>query len=629
LWTTRPSPPDPARSGSGNEAWVSPAVYGDPTYGAYDALRSSRIDARAFVRPVQLMCNYRSRGGLSLWVTADNGATWQLLENLANSDGWRSYNRTFPLQGSTLYFRFLYTGDVRGDTGAGLGGNVADVTLREAPSDPPTISFTSPADGAVLSGDMSFDVDAQDDGSVVSVRFYIFDGEVLNDTSAPWNYTRNTNDDDNDPALRISAVAIDNDGVASAPAEISVALRNPKGWPVAEDFESGLGNWYLQGNGSDQDWSLAAGQGRGGGAALGYLSGGVWATYTSEGSWFFGSPVPSGRQSVDLSDPLCLTPALSYWWRGGLPSGQGMNVYFYSTWHGFQWAGSSGGQAADWTQSTVSLVPFHGQSGRVVFWMFGNDQTDGTGLYLDDIAVANATPVIDGVFPNTGYPGQTVLVSGDYFGDVRGTSSVSFNGTACAAADYVSWDGHSIYVRVPDGATDGDVVVTVDGRASNGMPFTVSPLALDFTGIDPAKLYLWTSPDIALAVTASAGIERVEVWADGVKYGESSRAPGFGDLTLTPAKVPNGNRLVSLRGYTANSMVTSAVAPLKVYSLRGDINGDGVVGAGDSDELRLHLGVQRFGPGYEFWYDPDDDGFVSEADNSYLGYHWGDATPAP
>jgi M6 family metalloprotease-like protein len=629
-WSTRPSPPDPARSGSGNEAWVAPATYDDTTYGAYDGLRSSRIDATGFTRPIQLRFNYRNRGGLSLWATTDEGASYTMLESaLPYADGWAEFNRTYSFNGRHVYFRLLYTGDVSGNTGNGLGASIADFSLRQSPSSPPTVSFTSPADGSVLSGDLSFDAAAADDGNVASVKFYIFGGEVATDTSAPWNYTRSTVDDDNDPALDVQAIAFDDDGLPSLPAKLKVALRNPKAWPASEDFEAGLPNWYLQEDGSAQEWGLAPGQGRGGSAALTYTATAGWNMYTSEGAWFFGSPIPAGRQSVDLSDPLCLTPALSYWFNGNLPTGQGVNVYFFSTWHGFQWAGASSGQAADWTQSTISLVPFRGQSGRVVFWIFGNDQTDGTGAYWDDISISNTTPVLDGVFPNTGYPGQPVLVSGNYFGEAQGVGSVSFGGKPCAAADYISWTSNSIYVRVPDGAQDGDVVVTVDGLPSNGLPFTVSPLAISFSGIDPQHLYKATDPAVPLAVTVSTGIDRVEVWADGVKYGESSSAPGFADLVLDMAKVPNGHRSAIVQGYSANSMVASAPAPFMVYSLRGDINGDGVIGPGDTEELKLHLGAKRFKPGYEYWYDPNNDFLVSEADASYIGYYWGTANPAP
>ena len=56
------------------------------------------------------------------------------------------------------------------------------------------------------------------------------------------------------------------------------------------------------------------------------------------------------------------------------------------------------------------------------------------------------------------------------FGFAQGTSTVMFNGTV---ATPTSWSATSIAVRVPNGATTGNVVVTVGGAASNGVSFTV------------------------------------------------------------------------------------------------------------------------------------------------------------
>src|SRR5205814_241041 len=110
---------------------------------------------------------------------------------------------------------------------------------------------------------------------------------------------------------------------------------------------------------------------------------------TSEGMWWLGPPLASGRTGIDLSDPACVAPAMTYWYNGNLPDGQGVSVYFFSTWHGFQWAAGQGGQAAAWEQRTVDLTPFRGQSGRPVFWVFGNANTNGTGAYIDDISIDN------------------------------------------------------------------------------------------------------------------------------------------------------------------------------------------------------------------------------------------------
>ena len=90
----------------------------------------------------------------------------------------------------------------------------------------------------------------------------------------------------------------------------------------------------------------------------------------------------------------------------------------------------------------------------------------------DDNDTGSATsPTISGLNPASGAVGTSVEITGVNFGASRGTSTVSFNGTAVAA--YTSWSASSIEVEVPAGATTGEVVVTVDGVASNGVGFTV------------------------------------------------------------------------------------------------------------------------------------------------------------
>ena len=123
------------------------------------------------------------------------------------------------------------------------------------------------------------------------------------------------------------------------------------------------------------------------------------------------------------------------------------------------------------------------------------------------------TPTIDeeGLNPDTGQVGDSVKIKGSNFGALRGTSTVTFNGTA--VTDYVSWDDTKIQVRVPEGATTGPVVVTVDGEASSGVAFTV-------TGPAPAINDNGLSPD--------SGPVGTSVKVKGLNFGASQ-----GDSTVT------------------------------------------------------------------------------------------------
>ena len=68
--------------------------------------------------------------------------------------------------------------------------------------------------------------------------------------------------------------------------------------------------------------------------------------------------------------------------------------------------------------------------------------------------------------------GAAVTISGTNFGSPQGSSTVKFNGTRVTSV--TSWATGTVKVKVPTGATTGDVVVTVSGVASNGVKFTVN-----------------------------------------------------------------------------------------------------------------------------------------------------------
>jgi hypothetical protein len=83
---------------------------------------------------------------------------------------------------------------------------------------------------------------------------------------------------------------------------------------------------------------------------------------------------------------------------------------------------------------------------------------------------AALAPALASLLPNNGNVGTLVTISGKNFGTIPDT--VTFNGTT---ATPTIWTPTSITVPVPAGATNGNVVVTVAGSASNGLLFTFTP----------------------------------------------------------------------------------------------------------------------------------------------------------
>jgi RHS repeat-associated protein len=92
-------------------------------------------------------------------------------------------------------------------------------------------------------------------------------------------------------------------------------------------------------------------------------------------------------------------------------------------------------------------------------------------------------PAIASVVQASGFPGTPVVVNGTYFGTSQSGSTITFNGVV---ATPTNWTDTQISVPVPNGATSGPVVVTVNGVASNGFTFTVDATP-SIAGISPGS----------------------------------------------------------------------------------------------------------------------------------------------
>jgi hypothetical protein len=136
-----------------------------------------------------------------------------------------------------------------------------------------------------------------------------------------------------------------------------------------------------------------------------------------------------------------------------------------------------------YTSSTPTSRHFQGildeirisNSARSADWIATEYKNQSNPATFYGMGAGTATPIITSLSTNSGPVGTSVTITGNNFGTQQGTSTVTFNGTAAAAAS--SWSNTSITVTVPTGATSGNVVVTVNGLASNGVNFTVSAAA--------------------------------------------------------------------------------------------------------------------------------------------------------
>jgi len=627
-WATRESPGDPAPLGSGHEAWVRPDNP-DESFGALDYLRSMRIDATAFVKPLHVHFYYRGRSGFALYRSIDNGASWVKLEDLADSYGWQLFNRTYALQGQVVYLRFAYTGDVReaGDySDNGRGANIDDLWVRESPSDIPTVSFISPADGDSVSGLAMFAVDAQDDGSIARVDFYVMGGLVYSDYSPPWIYERDTTQDDNHPDVLVAARAEDNDGLPSAAAGLDVRFVNPHPYPVYDEMQDGSPNWSYQNDSYQPQWQFTDRDSVSRPYSMGWVvDSGLFQPDNYEGVWFLGGPVAVGRQAVDLAGGTVNDPVLRFMYKAHFPSGGSMSLYFYNTWLGWQWIADISDNQDDWVQKTISLAPWIGESAQLCFWIWPVSATDGQGVWLDDLWFGNRGPQLGALTPNPASAGGSVTLSGSGFGAERLDSVLTYDGVPLLDAAYQSWSNAEVRFTVPPGVNSGYVGMAVGGQPSNVLRLAIGLAAPQLLGVADGEVYRPQAPP-ALAVQADATTERVQFLIDGEPVDELIAAP-FDGFALPFMALLNGEHTAQLRAFRGGDSAYSPLYRFTVYALVGDANCDGVVGLLDQAALMARLGMWASNPLFEPWFDPDGDGRVTEADLSYLGYHYGESLP--
>ena len=133
-----------------------------------------------------------------------------------------------------------------------------------------------------------------------------------------------------------------------------------------------------------------------------------------------------------------------------------------------------------WSNTVTAIVPAGATTGNVVVETSSHILSNGVNFTVTGGATS---PIITGLSPTSSAVGTFVTIFGGNFGSTQGNGTVTFNGTAAAAA---SWNPGAIVVAVPGGATTGSVFVTVGGVPSNGVPFTVSSTS---TGPSVSQIY--------------------------------------------------------------------------------------------------------------------------------------------
>jgi hypothetical protein len=148
----------------------------------------------------------------------------------------------------------------------------------------------------------------------------------------------------------------------------------------------------------------------------------------------------------------------------------------------------------------------------------------GTGSSTGSFTVV---PSLTSLSPTSGPSGTAVTITGTGFGSTRGSSTVTFNGTA--ATSFPTWNATTISTTVPSGATTGPVVVTVGGVPSNRVNFAVQGTnSFSFTGSLNTGRYAHTATMLNNGTVLIAG-----GWSGSILASAELYDPATGTFTAT------------------------------------------------------------------------------------------------
>ena len=206
-----------------------------------------------------------------------------------------------------------------------------------------------------------------------------------------------------------------------------------------------------------------------------------------------------------------------------------------------------------WADQTIrARVPEGATSGSVVVTTSGGKSSAGVNF---TVTAPPAGPIISRMDPNSGRVDTQVTIHGSNFGT---SGTVTFNGTAASTS---SWDTDEIQTTVPTGATTGVVIVTVDGKSSAGVTFTVIPPAPVISRLDPDSGPVETEVTIHGSNFGSSGT----VTFNGTSASTSSWASDEIE-TSVPSGATTGVVVVTVGNQSSAGVAFSVTVPPPVIS---------------------------------------------------------------
>ena len=182
--------------------------------------------------------------------------------------------------------------------------------------------------------------------------------------------------------------------------------------------------------------------------------------------------------------------------------------------------------SSNWESEKIQArVPEGATTGRVVVVVTtaGGQSSNSVAF---EVTSAPTGPNISKLEPDSAPVGTEIKIKGSNFGT---SGSVTFNGTAASTN---GWNDKKIQAVVPSTATDGPVVVTVDGESSNGVTFDVTAGVPTISKLEPDSGPVLTQVNIK---GSNFGAQEGTVTFNGVTHD-----PSRWNHNIIHAQVPQG-----------------------------------------------------------------------------------------
>lgn len=217
---------------------IASMVYGDGDYTVAQGYNELNADVKAEIYGATGESNVdmstlpgNSTGGSGRIISDAQGPRVSVIQNAGLGHEWPSGDGSSGnyIAGNSVDYpayltAFLFANNRRVDGSSGGGGG--DGTN-------PTADVTSPSDGATVSGSVAIEVSASDDQGVASVDFYIDNGLIGSDDTAPYSVTWDTTAIGDGPHA-IKAVARDAAGNTGVDDDTTVTVDNGTGGGTAD-----------------------------------------------------------------------------------------------------------------------------------------------------------------------------------------------------------------------------------------------------------------------------------------------------------------------------------------------------------------------------------------------------------